>query len=155
MPVTIVRIFPREEITHKIRETFYRTSPPFFPINFKNLFYFIETIHRNWNDTNLNNKKIRLIFKEGKQSNNEKSVPVVEERNKPAWNLVEDAECVLINVICIENDYLQYGQDLSRSRTLYASMFTSFPTWEASQLKGGSPRSLWVFHVLTWFHRGW
>lgn len=30
------------------------------------------------------NKKIRLIFKEGKQSNNEKSVPVVEERNKPA-----------------------------------------------------------------------
>lgn len=44
MPVTIVRIFPREEITHKIRETFYRTSPPFFPINFKNLFYFIETI---------------------------------------------------------------------------------------------------------------
>lgn len=61
------------------------------------------------------------------------NVVVVEEQNKPAtWNLAQDAERVLINVICIENDYLQYGQDYSRSRTLYASMFTSFPTWEAS-----------------------
>lgn len=80
MPVTIVRIFPREEITHKICETFYRI-PSFLPNQFQELVLFYR------NDSikmNLNNKKIRLIFKEGKQSNNEKSVPVVEERNKPA-----------------------------------------------------------------------